>query len=125
MKGLKSKLIAWLCVIAMVGGLFMQAGPIRTAKAADEAAKETMNHAVREWYLYGDKATDTGLVVTDTTNGKNVTSGMIKDAAVDLPDGLTEANFSLQIKLDVAGDSTAITTLNNAPDLQFELANEL
>lgn len=125
MKGLKSKLIAWLCVIAMVGGLFMQAGPIRTAKAADEAAKETVNHAVREWYLYGDKATDTGLVVTDTTNGKNVTSGMIKDAAVDLPDGLTEANFSLQIKLDVAGDSTAITTLNNAPDLQFELANEL
>lgn len=115
--------LTWLCIFSLVVGLFAQAGPIGKVTAAD--TKSTADPSVREWYVYGDAPADTGLVVTDTTGSNTITSGDMDDAGVKLPDGLTESNFKLQVKVTVEGDSTAITTLNNAPDLQFELANEL
>lgn len=114
--------LTWLCIFSLVVGLFAQAGPIGKVTAAD--TKSTADPSVREWYVYGDAPADTGLVVTDTTGSNTITSGDMDDAGVKLPDGLTESNFKLQVKVTVEGNSTAITTLNNAPDLQFELANE-
>ncbi len=126
LKGKIKSGVTWLCVISLIVGLFAQAGPIANVVAAKQTTSaESLDESVREWYVYGDDSEDTGLVVTNTTGDNRITSGSISDAGVNLPDGLTESNFNLQVKVTVEGDNTAITTLNNASDIQLELANEL
>ncbi|MBQ2987316.1 MAG: hypothetical protein IJE23_07540 [Tyzzerella sp.] len=111
MKQLRKRIVAVICLVAMLGGIVFQNGFSLDAKAADTTS------ATREWYVYGDDAADTGLVVTDATNG--VTSGSISDAGVNLPEGLTEANMELQINLTVSGDPSAL----NGSGATIELAN--
>ena len=112
MKQLRKRIVAIICVVAMLAGIVVPNGLTLNANAAN-----TTSDNVREWYVYGDDAADTGLVVTDAANG--VTSGSISDAGVNLPKGLTEANMELQINLTVSGDPSTL----NSSGATIELAN--
>lgn len=111
MKKMKSCL-TWLCVVSLVIGLFAGAGPIVKVKAADTAADESADEFVREWTVYEAADGEAGLIVSGTFTDRDGvtgyhTSNYIDDAGVELPDGLTESNLTLQVKLNVSAEDDA------------------
>ena len=124
MKQLRKKIVAVICVVAMFVGIVVPNGLTINTKAADTAtqstSKETADSTVREWWVYGDDDADTGLVLTGSGSRKS-----ISDAGVNLPEGLIEANLSLQIKLNVSATDDVISALNSVNAATFELANEI
>lgn len=125
MKGLTKRIVALVCVAAMLGGIVFQGNFGMESSAADTSSvsEAVENGAIREWWMYGNEEGEEGLVVADTTNG--ITTNKITDANVNLPKGLIYANLKLQVKLTVeASDASLITTLNSSGDAWFEISNE-
>lgn len=110
--------MAVLCVIALLAGTVLELAPRIYADAAET------RDAAREWWIYGDKREDTGLIVVDTAT--NTKKAAITNAGVKLPDGLSEGNLALHVKMNIESDADSLATMNDATKAEtyIELCNE-
>ena len=116
MKSLKKRVLAVVCVTAMLTGVIWQGGVNPVVSAAEESVIDLS----REWEIIG--ADDEALTVVDTSISKR--NGTITNCNIQLPDDISEGNLALYVKLDVTSDDTALELLNTYKNTYIELCNE-
>lgn len=118
LKNIFQRMLAVLCVLALLTGTVLGVAPHIQTKAA------TKDTRAREWWIYGNKATDAGLTVVDTAT--NTKKASITNARVDLPAGLSEGNLALYVKMNIESDAESLALMNDAErsETYIELCNE-
>ena len=118
MKKIWKRLTAVLCIIALLVGTILQVAPQLLARAADG------NDEAREWWIYGANTDENGFVVVDTAT--NTKKAAITNAGINLPDGISEGNLALHVKMDIESDADSLAIMNDASksETYIELCNE-
>ena len=119
MKKIRKRILALLCVMALLLGVIVQGGLTSVANAAEED-----KDYAREWKILDVNAGDSALTVVDTTT--NTKKAAITNAGVNLPDDLSEGNLALHVKMNIEADADSLAIMNDASKTEtyIELCNE-